>query len=255
VMPADPKTWLVQRARDLAVGINPLFHGTRYPDEILMSGMLKAASIGDACVCFSRSPEEAAFWATLEREDDEGRGAVFVFDRDRLLTRYRLDPVNCSIDRDEHEERVWDRDVTLTSGLIGIASQPIPTRCREQRRRAWNDITAFRASFNGKRVGFTRAVAALGPEVQQEILEAFSRYEDCDARDDPSSERDHALIAVQGHQILIKIDCYDRDLVRRPASDPNVVHRIRSVMLADGHLPVPTKPSRRSGAIGALVPA
>jgi hypothetical protein len=27
------------------------------------------------------------------------------------------------------------------------------------------------------------------------------------------------------------------------------------VMVADGHLPVPTKPSRRSGAIGALVPA
>jgi hypothetical protein len=51
VMPKDPKTWLVQRARDLAVGINPLFHGTRYPGEILASGSLKAGSIGDpACV-------------------------------------------------------------------------------------------------------------------------------------------------------------------------------------------------------------
>ena len=76
--PKDLKSWLIQRARYLAVGINPLFHGTRYPNEILASGYLSHGSVGDLAVCFSRSPEEAAFWATLEREDEPSDHAVSV---------------------------------------------------------------------------------------------------------------------------------------------------------------------------------
>jgi len=58
-----------------------LFHGTRYHTSILRSGMLLFATSGAPVVCFSRSPEVAAYWATLPRDDDEGCGAVFVFDR------------------------------------------------------------------------------------------------------------------------------------------------------------------------------
>ena len=54
--------------------------------------------------------------------------------------RYRLEPINDGIYRDEQEERVWSRNVSLTAGLIGIASQPIPPRCHEKRRRArWQE--------------------------------------------------------------------------------------------------------------------
>jgi hypothetical protein len=126
-MPADPRLWLSQRAHDLATAINPLFHGTRYLNAILESGMLVPPEVGDPEVSFSRSPNEAAFWATLPRDDDEGRGAVLVFDRDRLAMRHRLEPVdNAFFDVDEQEERVWERNVLLADGLVGIATQPQP---------------------------------------------------------------------------------------------------------------------------------
>jgi hypothetical protein len=115
--------FLIESARLLARGVSPLFHGTRYLSQILQYGALRAAEIGDCVVCFTRSPEEAAFWATLERDDGNELGAVLVFDRDRLRTRYRLDPVNASELRDEHEERVWCRDISLGCALIGIVQE------------------------------------------------------------------------------------------------------------------------------------
>jgi hypothetical protein len=65
---------------------------------------------------------------------------VFVFDRDRLVTRYRLDLVDVSMKVDEQEERVWERDVPLGIALVGVASQPIAARSREERCRAWEGI-------------------------------------------------------------------------------------------------------------------
>ena len=128
-MPTNPQLWLAKRSRSLAVGISPLFHGTRYPNAILESGMLQPSSVGDTVVCFSRSPEEAAFWATLPRDDDEGHGAVMVFDRNRLSMRYRLEIWHDDMAQvDEQEERIWDRDVLLTAGLIGVASHPFSGR-------------------------------------------------------------------------------------------------------------------------------
>jgi len=71
---------LVQLSRKLAGRRPVLFHGT-YPKSIACSGMLLFATAGDPVVCFSRSVEVAAYWADMPRDDDEGRGAVFVFDR------------------------------------------------------------------------------------------------------------------------------------------------------------------------------
>ena len=68
---------LSAKAREIARGRDALFHGTRYR-AILASGFLRAAEVGPNCVCFSRSPEVAAFSATLPRDDDEGSGAIFV---------------------------------------------------------------------------------------------------------------------------------------------------------------------------------
>ena len=42
-------------------------------------GVLFCSDPGQPKVSFTRSPEVAAYWALLERNDDEGRGSVFIF--------------------------------------------------------------------------------------------------------------------------------------------------------------------------------
>jgi hypothetical protein len=85
--PTDPELWLARRARELGAGLSPLFHGTRYASKILDSGTLRWSEVGRQVVCFTKSPEAAAYWATIERDCDDGRGAIFIFDRDRLQHR------------------------------------------------------------------------------------------------------------------------------------------------------------------------
>jgi hypothetical protein len=121
----DLEFWISEVSRDLAIGINPLFHGTRYPLTILKSGKLIPGPCGDVAVCFTRSALVAAYWATLPRDDGEDRGAVFVFDRDRLSTCYQFDTSeHFDVEDDEQEERVWNRSVLLTAGMVGLATQP-----------------------------------------------------------------------------------------------------------------------------------
>jgi hypothetical protein len=93
------------------------------------------------------------------------------------------------------------------------------------------------ADFDGGSVMLTRAVAALGHEVQQEIIEALGRHDDRDANSDPSGEHEFRMITVQGHQILFTIDYFDRKLFRDPraTSDTKDVHRTVNVMLGNGH--------------------
>ena len=96
---------------------------------------------------------------------------------------------------------------------------------------------AFRTSLTGGSVMVTRAVAALGTEIQHEILVALRRYDDFDADNDPYGEHDFGMITAQGHEILFKIDYYDQDLVRRSPdpSDPAVTHRVLTVMMAQDY--------------------
>jgi hypothetical protein len=97
---------------------------------ILAAGMLKFAVPGDPVVSFSRSAEIAAYWATLPRDDDEGSGAIFVFDRPSLRTRYKLECYDYAWCKDwqaidEFEERVVERDVELGPHMIGLMASPI----------------------------------------------------------------------------------------------------------------------------------
>ena len=43
---------------------------------------------------FTPSPEVAAHWATLPRDDYAGTGAILVFDQPSLKTRYKLECIN-----------------------------------------------------------------------------------------------------------------------------------------------------------------
>ena len=111
---------LSKKAREIARGQDVLYHGTRYRESILKSGFLKAFQ----AVSFTRSPEVAAYWAaSVPRDDDEGAGAILVFDRASLRTRYRLE---CHADGwariDEFEERVRARNVEIAPHLIGLVT-------------------------------------------------------------------------------------------------------------------------------------
>jgi len=104
---------------------------------------------------------------------------------------------------------------------------------RVDRIRALND--ALRATLTGGRVMFTPGVAALGQDVQRQIIEALRRYDDFDADNDPYGEHDFGMIVARGHELLFKIDYYDRDLVYHSpdAADPSVTTRVLTIMRAD----------------------
>ena len=97
---------LSKKARAIARGQDVLFHGTRYRERILASGFLKFSDPGPHYVAFTRSPEFAAYYTTLPRDDDEGAGAILVFDRPLLKTRYKLECVAAGwvADRSEFNE-------------------------------------------------------------------------------------------------------------------------------------------------------
>ena len=70
---------------------------------------------------------------------------------------------------------------------------------------------------------FTRGVAALGAEVfNAKSSRPCRRYDDFNADNDPYGEHDFGMITVEGHELMFKIDYYDRDLAFHSpdAADP-----------------------------------
>ena len=104
---------------------------------------------------------------------------------------------------------------------------------RVDRIRALNDD--LRTTLTGGRVMFTRGVAALGQEVQRQIIEALRRYDDFDADNDPYGEHDFGMIVAQGHELLFKIDYYDPTLEYGSAdpADPTKTTRVLTIMQAN----------------------
>ena len=119
-------------ARKIAMNRDVLYHGTRHAQSILRMGVLFKA--GYTMVSFTRSPEEAAYLALLDRDDDEGRGAIFLFDRRSLHCRYKIEPYHagCWNDqtscRDEAEEAIYNNVIDIGKHLIGFVSDQT-TRC------------------------------------------------------------------------------------------------------------------------------
>jgi hypothetical protein len=120
---------LAATARKLAMNRDVLYLGTRHAQSILTTGVLFRAEEGGK-VCFTRSAEEAAYWALLPRTEDEGHGAILIFDRQLLHCRYKIEPYHDpiwdddAICRDEAEEAVWADVVNLGKYLIGFVSEP-----------------------------------------------------------------------------------------------------------------------------------
>jgi hypothetical protein len=179
----DSERSLVQLSRQLAGRRPVLFHGTRYSASIVRSGMLLFATGGDPVISFSRSPEVAAYWADMPRDDDEGRGAVFVFDRRSLAARYRIEPFRWGGADDEMEERVWLTNIAIAPHLIGFvetASPPMTNqrsiahdveRCSEHpglgvRTLPWKEWEAWSRAYR------ERVLASMSPETLDIIRSA-----------------------------------------------------------------------------------
>jgi hypothetical protein len=137
--------FLYDKAKTIARGQDVLFHGTRHRERVLESGFLRPSPASQA-VAFSRSPRVAAHFATLPRDDDEGVGAILVFDRPSLKTRYKLECIDNGwatdasefnefwMDKhDEFEEHVFARDVEIAPHLIAMISTPIVSLSHKQR--------------------------------------------------------------------------------------------------------------------------
>lgn len=105
-----------------------LYHGTPYPNRILAEGVLMYGRSGDPFVSFSRSKAIAHRFASMSRDDSEDYGAILIFDRDRLRTRYRLECFDYSHAtfcpygrREEAEEYICHTDVSpITRYMVGI---------------------------------------------------------------------------------------------------------------------------------------
>ena len=71
-----------------------------------------------------------------------GTGAIFIFDRRRIVARHRLYLHNDLADRAEFEERVWDEIVNLNGALVGLVSEPFASRSQRERVRVREHIVA-----------------------------------------------------------------------------------------------------------------
>jgi hypothetical protein len=108
--------------------------------------MLLYSISGIQAVFFTRAAETAAYFALSERDDDEGQGAILIFDRQSLRCRYRIEPwhdelwndeTDCN---DEMEERIWENVTDVGHHLIGLITEPttqysLQTKARNRTRR------------------------------------------------------------------------------------------------------------------------
>jgi hypothetical protein len=79
-----------------------IFHGTRYPTQVLMmEGRLVFPPVGLCAIHFTRELVVASYYALLERQGDEGNGAVLAFDQTSMAQYYQLHFAN---------EQSWLRD-------------------------------------------------------------------------------------------------------------------------------------------------
>jgi hypothetical protein len=121
-----PSGALSAQARKLAWGRDVLYYPTRNRSAILACGALTEGYGGPEIFSFTRSADVAAEWATMPWDDDEGCGAILIFDRPSLKTRYRLYCGSLAVgSRAFCEEHVVARRVDIGLHLIGLVTESI----------------------------------------------------------------------------------------------------------------------------------
>jgi hypothetical protein len=99
--------------------------------------------------------------------------------------------------------------------------------------RALND--ELRQHLIGGLAVITPGVAALGQEAVERIVKTIAVFDDFCHGNDPYEEHDLGSFDVDGHEILFKIDCYDKTLTAHSPdpADPSVTERVITIMLAE----------------------
>jgi hypothetical protein len=107
-----------------------------------------------------------------------------------------------------------------------------PSLPKTARIRQLND--QLRCNASG-RIVITRGIEALGSAGTSQVLAAVAQFDGFSEDNDPWGEHDCAIVTVNGHRVLFKIDYYDLELrCHSPdASDPAVTRRVMTVMLAE----------------------
>jgi hypothetical protein len=134
-------------AREKAGNLDVLYHGTRHAQSIMKTGALFHSMPGERKVCLTRSAEVAAYWASIKRDCDEGRGSILIFDRQSLERRYKVVPNpevywhSKTLFHDEAEEEIWETVTDVHDHLIGFVSGPTARRSRGdiERARKWRN--------------------------------------------------------------------------------------------------------------------
>ena len=104
---------LVPRKRSI------LFFGTKNPRNIIRDDELRAFDpLDNPAISFARLFHVAVHFAMPHRDDEEATGAVFIFDRELLSTRYRLEPYYDPI-FDDNKHSASETEERIEVGAIG----------------------------------------------------------------------------------------------------------------------------------------
>ena len=128
----------------------------------------------------------------------------------------------------EHNTNIPSRAEGCTNaGCPSLGATGCTCRIREL-----ND--QLRTRMCGGLVHMTNGVAALGLAAVNAIFAAVSTFAAFSEDNDPHGEHDCAVMEVEGHRIIWKIDYFDRSRSHHSpdAADPKVTVRVLTVMLA-----------------------
>ena len=92
----------------------------------------------------------------------------------------------------------------------------------------------LRTTMSGGLVHMTNGIAALGLPTVNAIFKAVASFTAFTPDNDPWGEHDCAVMEIEGHRIVWKIDYYDRSRTFHSpdAADPKVTVRVLTVMLS-----------------------
>jgi uncharacterized protein DUF3768 len=107
------------------------------------------------------------------------------------------------------------------------------TEERTTKIRVLND--RLRTEGRGGMIHMTNGVAALGLATVNTIFKTIAAFSAFTPDNDPWGEHDCAVMDVEGHRLIWKIDYYDRSRSYHSpdAADPKVTVRVMTVMLAE----------------------
>jgi Protein of unknown function (DUF3768) len=117
--------------------------------------------------------------------------------------------------------------------MTDAGGQLKPEATRRESIRRLND--GLRRTAQGGRLVMTAGVAALPEDHVSAILRAVATFDAFNADNDPHGEHDCACLSVAGHEVIWKIDYYDRELNWHSPdpADPAVTTRVLTIMLAE----------------------